>query len=113
MSEQARPTSHRRATRHTFTRPVHPLPGEPYLRPVPGQPAQPPIAAWERLYLRAVIGSDLLASALGLAVGVLILGSTDNHYAALPALSTAVVVLGALIACRAWRTNVPAQAAEQ
>ena len=76
-----------------------------------------PVAIWERRYRHAVIASDLFATATAVGVvGIMLgprLGMLDRISRVLPALGTIVVVLGALAACRAWRSNVLGQGAEE
>ncbi|HEX3785657.1 MAG TPA: sugar transferase [Pseudonocardiaceae bacterium] len=77
----------------------------------------PPVAPWERRYRRAVIASDLLATATAVVVMGIFLGGRfgmiDHTRRLVPAVGTVVVVFGALGACRAWRSNVLGQGAEE
>ena len=80
-------------------------------------PSSAPVALWERRYRHAVIASDLFATATAVGVvGIMLgphLGMLDRVSRVLPAIGTVVVVLGALAACRAWRSNVLGQGAEE
>jgi exopolysaccharide biosynthesis polyprenyl glycosylphosphotransferase len=83
----------------------------------PEQPSSAPVATWERRYRWAVITSDLLATATAVGVvGIMLgprIGMLDRTSRILPAIGTIVVVLGALAACHAWRSNVLGQGAEE
>jgi exopolysaccharide biosynthesis polyprenyl glycosylphosphotransferase len=80
-------------------------------------PSSAPVAIWERRYRHAVIASDLFATATAVGVvGIMLgphLGMLERVSRVLPAIGTVVVVLGALAACRAWRSNVLGQGAEE
>jgi exopolysaccharide biosynthesis polyprenyl glycosylphosphotransferase len=79
--------------------------------------AQPTVAAWERHYRWAVIGSDLLATGLALLIAATLLGrhvNVDGPYRLLiSALVTVVVVCGSLMASRSWRGHVLGHGAEE
>ena len=83
----------------------------------PEHPSSAPVAVWERRYRWAVIGGDMLSTATAVSVVGIMLGSKigmlDRLSRILPAVGTIVVVLGALAACRAWRSNVLGQGAEE
>lgn len=118
MSEQVHPTSHRRNTRRLNGTSPHYRPSHARLTPSPtGQHAQPTVAAWERRYRYAVIGSDLVATALALTIAATLLGrhvNVDGPYRLLiSAAVTVVVVCGALMASGSWRGNVLGQGAEE
>ncbi|HEY3611523.1 MAG TPA: sugar transferase [Pseudonocardiaceae bacterium] len=92
--------------------------GRPRLRPSPGgRHAQPTVATWERHYQLAVVGSDLLATGLALTVAATLLGHHFNvgaqYQLLISAIATAVVVVGSLTACRAWRSGALGQGAEE
>ncbi len=83
----------------------------------PEQSSGAPVASWERHYRRAVIAGDLLATATAVGVvGIMLgprIGMVDRLARLIPAVGTIVVVFGALAACRAWRSNVLGQGAEE
>jgi exopolysaccharide biosynthesis polyprenyl glycosylphosphotransferase len=94
--------------------------GEPRRPSEPDQQeprAGAPVAAWERHYRRAVIASDLVATATAVGVvGIMLgarIGMVDRLARVIPAVGTIIVVFGALAACRAWRSNVLGQGAEE
>ena len=89
-----------------------------WLRPSPeGRRAQPTVAAWEKHYQLAVVCSDLLATALALLIGTTLLGRHldvgADYQLPISILVTEMVVIGSLVASRAWRSAVLGQGAEE
>jgi exopolysaccharide biosynthesis polyprenyl glycosylphosphotransferase len=82
-----------------------------------GQHSQPTVANWERQYQYAVILSDLVATGLSLLIAVTLLGNHVNvggqYHLLLSSIVTEVIVCGALLSSRAWRSTVLGQGAEE
>ncbi|HEX4705979.1 MAG TPA: sugar transferase [Pseudonocardiaceae bacterium] len=114
QGEQVAPGSDRRAGGPV----VHDRTGRARLRPSPdGLHAQPTVGTWERQYQFAVVGSDLLATGFALLIAATLLGHHFNvgaqYQLLISSVVTEVVVCCSLAACRAWRSGVLGQGAEE